>query len=497
MANRRLAWLVTAGGILAAALACPAPKTPEEPTGTIDEDVLEDLPCVGARPLPAEPDLIALDAIARTTLDASRRQGAIVVRYKGKGCDLRLDVLPNCSVTGAYAFAPYSSSETKVAHSLSELYTDFPLGASRLASRFKDNPALRADIMLSGIHTLKPQSTFRADELRGECAGATHVVSKIFVGAFALAVGNAHGLEARPSLFAGGAESKASAGVIQKEGSAKACEESQDKGTESSACDVPLRLGLSPIGAACTEDGGPCATATAPVAPVDAGPAPIPSEAGVPPGGTVHIAGGTFTMGPKTRIALANDPMLHTAKVAAFDIDVNEVTVGDYQKCVDGGLCIAPPTDQPTCNYGHLDRANHPMNCVNYTEASAYCHSVGKRLPSEEEWEFAARGGAEERSYPWGSAEPSKQLCWSGLTKLDGTCPIRIFAPGAFGIYDMAGNVSEWTTSPYSAERKDARVTRGGGWPDARALNFRGAYRVAHAPSNRDSDLGFRCVRGP
>src|ERR1700722_10194174 len=257
MANRRLAWVVALGGILSAMLACPGAKAPLEPVGPVDDDVLEDLPCVGARPLPPEPDLIALDPIARSTVDAARRQGVIVVRYKGKGCDLRLDVLPNCSVTGAYAFNPYSSTETKIAHSLSELYPDLPLGAARLATRLKgDNPALRADVMLAGIHAVKPPAPFRMDELKGECAGATHVVSKIYVGAFALAIGSAHGLETRPSLF--GADN--GVGVIQREGSAKACEAAQDKGVESPSCDVPLRLGLLQIAPACTtEDGGPCA----------------------------------------------------------------------------------------------------------------------------------------------------------------------------------------------------------------------------------------------
>lgn len=138
------------------------------------------------------------------------------------------------------------------------------------------------------------------------------------------------------------------------------------------------------------------------------------------------------------------------------------------------------------------------MNCVDYGEAAKYCLARGERLPTEEEWEFAARGGAEERAYPWGNAEPAQQLCWSGITKRDGTCPVGTFAPGAFGLHDMAGNVWEWTSSVFSSDRKDAQVCRGGGWSDARALDFRGAYRDAHAPTNRDSDLGFRCAHsGP
>jgi formylglycine-generating enzyme required for sulfatase activity len=206
----------------------------------------------------------------------------------------------------------------------------------------------------------------------------------------------------------------------------------------------------------------------------------------------VHVPGGTFTMGA-SRVSPKNDPARRT--VATFDLDVNEVTASDYATCVSRGLCTAGTVEQPTCNYGHTDRANHPMNCVDWSQASVYCHAVGKRLPTEEEWEYASRAGAEERAYPWGSAEPAQQLCWSGITKRDGTCPVRSFPPGAYGLYDMAGNVSEWTSSPSAADQRDTRVYRGGGWSDARALDLQGAFRDAHAPTNKDSDLGFRCAR--
>jgi formylglycine-generating enzyme len=475
-------WLVIVG------VACPSPKAPGSSPDAIDDQVLEDLPCTGARP-PSEPDLIGLDSSARAALDAARQQGVIVVHYKGHGCDIRLDVLPNCVAAGSYTFAPYAASESKVAHGLAELYADLPLGASRLSSRLKDSPALRADTMLAGIDAIKLPATFHPEDLRGDCTGATHIVSKIYVGAFALAVGDARSLEARQSLFSTAAAAPGTPVVIQREGNPKACEEAQDKRTESPACSIPLRLALLPIAASnCAEDGGHCAS---PQAAADAG--------AVPEGGTtpamVHVPGGTFEMGPRTRIAIVNDPMRHKVTVAPFDIDTNLVTVDDYSHCVDEALCPAPTADQPTCNYGHPDRLKHPMNCVDYNQAAAFCKAVNKRLPAEEEWEFAARGGAEERTYPWGNAEPAQQLCWSGIEKRTGTCPVGTFVAGAFGLHDMAGNVWEWTQSTFSPERKDARVCRGGGWPDARALDFRGAYRDAHAPSNRDSDLGFRCVR--
>ncbi len=497
-----LVWTTVGAGALGVAVACGPPKPPASAESEPEPKNLTwgDNPAVDCNALrtPIEPYLIGLDASARASLDSQHRGGVFVVRYRGRGCNARLEVLPNCSVAGGYAFSPNSATESKIAHNDTELYREFPLGAQQLASRVTGDHALRADVLLAGVESVKSDIAYRVEDLQGDCRGATHVVSRIYVGGFAVATGSAHALESRPSLFHGVPDGD-DAVILQREGSARACEEAQEKGVGSHACEVPLRIALLPIAGTCDPDGGKCAggaeaspagDASAPLAATADGSAEAAS------GGMVHISGGTFTMGARSRVDLKNDPARRTVTVAAFDLDANEVTVSDFAACVDSGACPpATSTDQPRCNYGHSDRSNHPMNCVDWNQAGTYCHAQGKRLPTEEEWEFAARGGAEERTYPWGTAEPSHQLCWSGLAKRDGTCPVRTFVAGAYGLYDMAGNVSEWTSSLFSTDRKDARVVRGGGWPDARALDFRGAYRDAHAPSNKDSDLGFRCAR--
>jgi formylglycine-generating enzyme len=215
------------------------------------------------------------------------------------------------------------------------------------------------------------------------------------------------------------------------------------------------------------------------------------------PTGMAGLAGGTFTMGDRR----------DTVTVLPFCLDVTEVTVAAYTSCVGKGQCTAAattvdwpkisPEDRTTgmyCNGSRADRSNHPVNCVDWGQATTYCHSQDKRLPSEEEWEWAARGGTEDRTYPWGNAAPNSQLCWSGITKRDSTCPVGGMpegdAPG--GIHDLGGNVWEWTSNVLDAK---TRCIRGGGWNLGVASNFHVAFRIGSAASSRVANLGLRCAR--
>jgi formylglycine-generating enzyme len=193
--------------------------------------------------------------------------------------------------------------------------------------------------------------------------------------------------------------------------------------------------------------------------------------------------------------------------VRPFCMDVTEVTVDAYTACVQAGQCATEHSfgfkPGSNCNYGAPGRGGHPMNCVDWTGAGAFCQAAGKRLPSEEEWQWAARGGPAATRYPWGNEAPGSQVCWSGVNKRSGTCPVGSSPAGdaPTGVHDLLGNVWEWTATPLSiwltSQGYDAnlRIARGGGWSTTDPSHLTGAIRNWRPPAERSNNLGFRCVR--
>ena len=234
-----------------------------------------------------------------------------------------------------------------------------------------------------------------------------------------------------------------------------------------------------------------------------AGSEAAPSKAAVKPkckSGMVGISTGTFTMGDETHQEKAGE-----VTVAGFCMDRTEVTTAAYATCIESGKCTASTT-HPTCNAGIAGRGNHPINCVDWPQATAYCEAQGQRLPTEEEWEYAARG-TDDRKYPWGNAEPSNQLCWNGKgnnlgqDKRQSTCVVGSFpkSNSPFGLADMAGNVWEWTSSTHigDTDSRASRVYRGGDWKWAKPNLFRSTIRGPAKPSHRGNNVGFRCAVSP
>ncbi len=190
----------------------------------------------------------------------------------------------------------------------------------------------------------------------------------------------------------------------------------------------------------------------------------------------------------------------------AFSIDKYGVTVPDYRKCAKAGKCvIVGLTRSKRCNWDKSGGDGHPINCVDWNEAKTYCAWVGKRLPTEAEWEKAARG-TDGRIYPWGNQwDSSRANVGTGGTVSVGSYPSGV---SPYGVHDMASNVFEWTSSlykpyPYKADdredskAKDFRVVLRGGWWQSTAVNARVSHRTWHYSDKQAYAFGFRCAKTP
>ncbi len=188
-----------------------------------------------------------------------------------------------------------------------------------------------------------------------------------------------------------------------------------------------------------------------------------------------------------------------TVSVAPFCLDRTEVTVDAYASCTEIGVCPAEGLDcGNAAMWGKKGRGAYPMNCVTWFEADAFCRAHGKRLPTEAEWEWAARGEERGLTYPWGEEAPDDRACWDGQGNAVGKgerkepCPVGANRRGVSqdGLQDLAGNVREWTSS----REERFRVLRGGSWGDSLPEFLSTSFRGWNAPDERMEILGFRCA---
>jgi sulfatase modifying factor 1 len=233
-----------------------------------------------------------------------------------------------------------------------------------------------------------------------------------------------------------------------------------------------------------------------------------PAQIGPPPEGMVLVPGGTFVMGSDE----ADQQPRHTVYIKAFYMDKYEVTNRKYMNFVKETGHPKPPFYKDD----DFNKPDQPVVGVTYYDAMTYAHWAGKRLPTEAEWEYAARGGLENKKYPWGD-EISAKICNyvpSGGKEADGyeyTAPIGKFPPNSYGLYDMAGNAWEWChdfysiayysvsmdSNPSGPDSGYTRVVRGGSYLSINPKYLTCASRLELKPFVQDRYYGFRCVQSP
>jgi formylglycine-generating enzyme required for sulfatase activity len=236
----------------------------------------------------------------------------------------------------------------------------------------------------------------------------------------------------------------------------------------------------------------------------DAGPfVPCSTDAGK--SATVAVPAGNFIIGCNASVdtdCAADEKPMHTVTLSAFAIERTEVTQNQYATCVSAGACT-----EPSCAWD-CAQGEHPAGCILWAQAKAYCAWVGARLPTEAEWEAAARGG-DGRKYPWGNTEPDCTLVtMSGCSA--SSDPVGQHPTGAspYGALDMAGNVVEmvadWfdgtyyqsspTVDPTGPQTGTRYGGRGGGYLSAPVWQ-RTSARDVYDLTDSAKSLGFRCAR--
>lgn len=262
----------------------------------------------------------------------------------------------------------------------------------------------------------------------------------------------------------------------------------------------------------------------------------------IPDRSMARIPGATFKMGTEAAripqlaqtfkiqkhpdLIQAETPQ-HTVKLSTFFLDKYEVTNAQFAAFLKQHPEWMADKFRPAFDNGNYLKdwvggefpagmGDHPVTNVSWYAAVAYCQSLGKRLPSEAEWEYAARGGLKGKTFPWGNQPADKIRVNFGGSELKTTTAVGTYRPNGYGLFDMAGNVWEFTAddwAPYSADAQanpvagrnffvdgsfrvisSRRVIRGGSFSGA-PLNLRVTYRDSHPANGAQPFVGFRCAK--
>lgn len=412
------------------------------------------------------------------------------VQFRKSGCGAELKVVEGCQVMVQYKWKAKPRTRRVILHNTRELEARLSLSSKALKGRLAKSGGLLLAEEVAGVWLAPKGVVYDRSVLQGAaCSEATHVLTAVELGGYAIVSGPAAQLKTFKEPFKGVPSSLPKMAEVSHVGDTAACGASK---RPHQGCDHPLSVRLKPL-----LKSGQAAKAPA----------------------MISYGAGAFTMGSSS--GAADEAPEHSVQLKAFSIDRTEVQSIAYEHCVQEGKC-KPAGEGPHCNRNKLDRGEHPINCVNHSDATAFCKWAGKRLPTEAEWARAARG-TEGRMYPWGSQWPPAagaanfadaegarvNTNWAEIPDYDDgfalTAPAGSFTrfPSPGGMLDAAGNVAEWTADAYSAHaykkgragRGSIKVVRGSSFGHARPEQIRLSRRGPYEQSTRSQHIGFRCAK--
>jgi len=523
----QLSFLLTAVGLALLPLGCSSTPGPGPHPGPGGPDGPSDPGQCRVEGEREKPLTVEWPSAERGALETAARTGTVVVRYDG--CEIEL--LTRCKTPGLYRFRGFSPKQDQLSiKTVDDLHAKLPIAGARFEARVGQGSELGVDMMLVGRYDLE-RSEVGKGELVGQCDGATHVVGGMTIGAYELysaASAEAGGGMQVADVGLGGG-SKASKETLTQDGKVAACATATPQSNAPPEdCAAIIRIEVIPLTSGVTDA--------------------VAKD-------MVQVPAGDFPMGcpralskpdpsptEQSLYCMDHEQPNHTIYLDACRIDRTEVTVAQYGKCVEAGRCnteglteMAPDDDEPDyakkerladsakyCNWGKSDRSNHPINCVTSLQAKAYCEWRGKRLPTEAEWEKAARG-TDDRFFPWGNQPATcdravmSESCTPEKCETDraqygcgrqSTWPVGSKPAGAspYGALDMAGNVFEWVSDPLDEQyyamsprknptggKDQLRVYRGGAFTGNRH-DQKAFLRDGTSPDFGDFVVGFRCV---
>ncbi len=445
------------------------------------------------------PWVVEFPGVDRSSLRADIESGILLVKYDKCG---GLTPLPQCVLNAKYGPLLDGGREpdNTLMSSRRDLFLNLPIGFASLKANFQKGRAWRfsnVSVSIRDAPTDLAPTMEDIEALGKTCAGATHYVSRIALGAFFIGSyeakegGGRLGVDLsmwKPEL-GGSAESSKR---IEK-GSVSNFFVCLDRSTDvqDSRCLSPIRFYLKEL-------------------PGDSR-SPVARQAE-----SRKLEDESKATKEAKRKAEAQ-PQVKAgvewiySKPAGVEFTKTEITLGQYKKCVSVGVCkedtMVTKSDNKDkhCNLGYSDRDNHPMNCVNWYGADQFCRWLGggSRLPTENEWYAEASNGSEKREWPWGNSPEVNcdYAIWgdgNGNTNgcgEDTTWPVCSKPRGnsVSGLCDMSGNVSEWTSTDYDSSRK---MLRGGSWSFDNGGSLRASSQDWADQSLRGNYVvGFRCVR--